>query len=500
MSRSISIAKLVIAHQILNCLTCPQLSNCQLTKEFTRLSIENKLDIYSLELIKGCGNFGNLMKAFNNKDGKFVSDLLKRYLSKKLKSKTSVFNEGLIINLNGYSLAIPNNDKINERRIFIGRYRNNGGDYILELESVSNEYFDYLIKLVSHIVPRDEYSLNELIKARERFLRNFIEDDNLIRSLVLSTFNLGELSPLINDDVEDIFVTSDSIYIHHTEYGLCKVINVNSQHVARQLLKLANMSGIRVSVDNPSGKFSLDLMGRKLRITVDRWPLTEGIAVHIRLHKRPFSIVDLINLGTIDAVNAAKLIISLYRGSHLIIAGPPGSGKTTLLNALDATLPIKLRRIYIDETDESLDLPVPSVKVKALISKVDEVLKSLHRGYGILIIGELREKEHFEALIHGINSGMQVMGTTHAVNRESLTSRLRAFGINDLVNLDSFILIFMNKEGHIRKVINILYPNSINDDNIISELASFLRNARCEDAFECIIRINEFMKDHGFEV
>ena len=137
--------------------------------------------------------------------------------------------------------------------------------------------------------------------------------------------------------------------------------------------------------------------------------------------------------------------------------GPPSSGKTTLLNALDMTLPLNLRRIYIDETDESLELPAPSVKVRAIIGKTEEVLKSLHRGYGVLIIGELREREHFEALIHGVNAGLQVLGTTHADSVEALMGRLRVFSLSDVVNYNRFIMVIMRKVDAVRRVKEIIY-------------------------------------------
>ncbi|WP_069807173.1 ATPase, T2SS/T4P/T4SS family [Vulcanisaeta thermophila] len=496
MSRSTSIAKLIIAHQTLNCLTCNRFGNCQLTRELTNASLRNRLDIYSIELIRECGDFKELMKVINE-DGHFMDRLLKKQLIKKLRSRAATFREGLIVSLDGFSLAIPNGE-LHSGAAYTWRLRHTNDGCAVELITIDNDYLNYMIALTSHVVPKGEYSLNGLIKVRELFLRGFVDDEELIKRLILASLGLGELSPLINEDVEDIFITSDSMYINHQGYGLCRVVNADHQGVARQLLKLANLSGVRVSVDNPSGKFSLNLLGRKLRITVDRWPLTEGVAVHIRLHKKPFSIIDLISLGTIDPVNAAKLILAIRRGSHLLIAGPPGSGKTTLLNALDATLPMNLRRIYIDETDEALDLPVPSVKVKSLIGKVDEVLKSLHRGYGILVIGELREREHFEALVHGINSGMQVMGTTHAVSRESLMGRLRAFGVDELVNLDSFTLVFMGREGRVRRVVNVLYPGYLEIPNEhINKLTAFLKSLECLDAYDCMYKLNGFMKTHG---
>ncbi|WP_054854645.1 type II/IV secretion system ATPase subunit [Vulcanisaeta sp. JCM 16161] len=305
----------------------------------------------------------------------------------------------------------------------------------------------------------------------------------------------------MDQEVEDIFITQDSIYINHSRYGVCRVINIDAQAIARQFLKIANISGVRVSVDNPSGKFSITISNKKLRVSVDRWPLVEGLSVHVRLHKKPFTINELINLGSISVEEAGKLIMALRDGLNILIMGPPSSGKTTLLNALDMALPLNLRRIYIDEADESLELPTPSVKVKSIIGKTEEVLKSLHRGYGVLIIGELRERDHFEALVHGINAGLQVLGTTHADGVESLMNRLRTFSLNELIDLGRFVLVTMERVDSKRRVKSITYPKGFNPGRreisaVINVLMS-LGNTVNNDYVEYSIQLNKLLNSVG---
>ncbi|WP_444823199.1 ATPase, T2SS/T4P/T4SS family [Vulcanisaeta sp. JCM 14467] len=228
--------------------------------------------------------------------------------------------------------------------------------------------------------------------------------------------------------------------------------------------------------------------------------MVEGLSVHVRLHKRPFTINELINLGSISIEEASRLIIALRDGFSILIMGPPSSGKTTLLNALDMALPLNLRRIYIDETDESLELPAPSVKVKSIIGKTEEVLKSLHRGYGVLIIGELRERDHFEALIHGINAGLQVLGTTHADSDEALMNRLRAFSLSELINLRRFVLVTMEKISSTRRVRSIIYPQKFNptQQEINTVINSLMRlNNVVDDYVRYSIQLNKLLSGVG---
>ena len=502
-----ALTKLVIAHQVLNCIRCPLIGRCDFTRELSIMAMRGELDADALEVMSNCGPMS--VKSLINAVGKsgngrvFVSKLLNsliKYGGKTLRVES--FKEGSIIIIRNFSLVIDNADSLNGQfSISLSRLGLEGDGCVLELHRVSNDYLNYLIELVRRVVPTDEYSLSSLLLSREEFLSMFIGDPVLRSSLVLASLGLGDLAPIIlNQDVEDVFITQDSIYINHARYGICRVIGVDAQGIARQFLRIANISGVRVSVDNPSGKFSITIGGKKLRVSVDRWPLVEGLSVHVRLHKRPFTINDLVRLGSMGIEDAGKLIIALRSGLGMLIMGPPSSGKTTLLNALDMALPLNLRRIYIDEADESLELPAPSVKVKSIIGKTEEVLKSLHRGYGVLIIGELRERDHFEALVHGVNAGLQVLGTTHADSVESLMNRLRAFSLSELVDLGRFVIVIMERVGSVRRVKSITYPRTFNPSqqeinaviNVISRLGG-----TDNDYIEYAIQLNRLLSGVG---
>ena len=469
-SREAALTKLIIAHQVLNCTKCPLIGKCSFTRGLSSMAIEGRVDVDVVEMLSECGlaNLKAIVSAIrrfgDNKE--FISKLLNLLVKEGIRSRLRVelFKEGSIIVMDGFSLVLDNARSLNSQFNFsLPNIMVRDGECVIELRRVNNDYLRYVIELTSRVVPNGEYSLSSLLSSRERFLSLFIEDPMLRSSLILASLGLGDLALIILDrDVEDIFITQDSIYINHSRYGVCRVVNADAPSIARQFLKIANISGTRVSVDNPSGKFSLTVGNKKLRVSVDRWPLVEGLSVHVRLHKRPFTINELINLGSISIGEASKLVIALRNGFSILIMGPPSSGKTTLLNALDMALPLNLRRIYIDETDESLELPAPSVKVKSIIGKTEEVLKSLHRGYGVLIIGELRERNHFEALIHGINAGLQVLGTTHADSDEALMNRLRAFSLSELIDLRKFVLVIMEKMSSTRRVKSIIYPQKFN--------------------------------------
>ncbi|UCC17860.1 MAG: Flp pilus assembly complex ATPase component TadA [Dehalococcoidales bacterium] len=62
----------------------------------------------------------------------------------------------------------------------------------------------------------------------------------------------------------------------------------------------------------------------------------------------PFSILELVNTGTLDLHLAAILWMMMEQRSSIIVgAGPSYSGKTTMLNALLDLLPPDMKRIYL---------------------------------------------------------------------------------------------------------------------------------------------------------
>jgi ABC-type cobalamin/Fe3+-siderophores transport system ATPase subunit len=62
----------------------------------------------------------------------------------------------------------------------------------------------------------------------------------------------------------------------------------------------------------------------------------------------PFSILELVNTGTLDLHLAAILWLMMEQRSSIIVgAGPNMAGKTTMLNALLDLLPPKMNRVYL---------------------------------------------------------------------------------------------------------------------------------------------------------
>ncbi len=336
--------------------------------------------------------------------------------------------------------------------------------YLCKLVSLlSNLDHDDLLRLteliLGRVIPKDVVNLESLVKCRECLLRvllpNADEDDIVV--LVLSSLGLREIAHLVTDpQIEDIYISEQVVFYTKCGGTINKVelSEHKRKNLARTFAKLAQLAGYELSISRPTATFTLKIGSARLRVTVDVWPVSSYITVHIRNLRVLFTLEDLIRLGTISQLDAQQVLNHVLSGGNVLIAGPPGSGKTTLLIALDLALPKNLRRVYIDEFDEFPDVDdLPQLKYRSIYGRAREIEHVLVRGGGLLIIGELRSREHFDALKLALESGLQVLATLHAGTFDELLSKLKSFLGDDIRLLEKrTLVIFMETKRAIRRV------------------------------------------------
>lgn len=184
-----------------------------------------------------------------------------------------------------------------------------------------------------------------------------------------------------------------------------------------------------------------DLSAYKARATAIGKPLSpDGIAIALRRHSSdPWTLLKLIDNGTITALAAGLLSFLIDGKSTILVVGSRGSGKTSLLGALMLEFPQNQRILTIEDT---LELPVPRMqeigyKVQSLYVQsslggkaemsADEALRiSLRLGESAIVMGEVRGQEArtlYEAMRAG-TAGSSVLGTFHADSAKSVYQRV----------------------------------------------------------------------------
>ena len=163
-----------------------------------------------------------------------------------------------------------------------------------------------------------------------------------------------------------------------------------------------------------------------------------GLALTIRKFTRRYALEDLIDVGTLTADVAARLIEAIATQHNVLISGGTGTGKTTLLNALAAHIPDRDRLVVIEETAEihlekpnllrfearRAQLPLGHETPLPPVTIADLLRATLRHRPDRIIVGEVRGGEAFD-LLQALNTGhLGSLSTIHANSAEQALTRL----------------------------------------------------------------------------
>jgi flagellar protein FlaI len=250
----------------------------------------------------------------------------------------------------------------------------------------------------------------------------------------------GQIDPFMRDqNIEDISCdgVTKPVYIWHRNYESIET-NIEfgtDEELDNMVVKLVHMAGKHVSSAFPIVDASLPGKHR-LAVCYRREVTPFGTAFTIRKFREdPYSIVDLINIGTFSEEMAAYFWQCLEHRTSIMVLGGTAAGKTTALNALACLIKPGSKIITIEETAE---LNLPHDNWVSLIARqsyglggdstgevalFDLVKTSMRHRPDILIVGEVRGQEAY-VLFQALATGHGGMCTMHAENLGSAIKRL----------------------------------------------------------------------------
>ena len=262
----------------------------------------------------------------------------------------------------------------------------------------------------------------------------------------------GKLDVLVRDpSVEDISCDGVGVpvYVWHSRYESLptSVVFESPEELESVLIRLAHRAGKHISVANPIVEGALP-EGYRLHAALSEVSRRGGTFTIRKFREIPFSIIDLIRLGTVPLELAAYLWLVVESKKSLMVVGATASGKTTTLNAIATFIRPEAKIVTIEETPE-LNLPHenwvplvarPSTDPWARSVDLFDLLKSaLRMRPDYIIVGEVRGEEAF-TLFQAIATGHAGMCTMHAENADYAVKRL----ISEPMNVPEFLVPLMN--------------------------------------------------------
>ncbi len=256
----------------------------------------------------------------------------------------------------------------------------------------------------------------------------------------------GNIDVVMKDAlIEDLSVNGLNlpVYVWHRKYESMptNLVFVSETELDNLVVKLTHLSGKHISTAFPV----LDAMlpGKdRLAATYKHEVSPKGGSFSIRrFREEPFSIIDLIEMGTMNAEMAAYFWMLIENRMTVAVVGGTGAGKTSTLNALASLVKPAMKIVTVEEIPE---MNLHHENWVQLVSResyglgqfksgevtlFDLVKTSLRYRPDYIVVGEIRGEEAF-VLFQALATGHGGLTTLHAENLGYAVKRLTSRPMN----------------------------------------------------------------------
>ncbi len=261
------------------------------------------------------------------------------------------------------------------------------------------------------------------------------EKENLRRGTLDEIFAYGPLTKYLQDpSVSEIMVNgTESIYLEREgKVALSGTAFLSDETLRSTIDRIVSKVNRRLDESSPFVDARLE-DGSRVNAIIPPVSLTGPCLTIRKFRKEPFSLDELIRIGTLTAEASSYLREAVVHRMNIIISGGTGSGKTTLLNALSQFIPDTERVITIEDAAEirllkphvvRLEARPPNIEGSGAITIRDLVRNSLRMRPDRIVIGECRGGEALD-MLQAMNTGHDGSITTgHANSPRDMLRRL----------------------------------------------------------------------------
>ena len=344
----------------------------------------------------------------------------------------------------------------------------NLGPSLYEEELQVTDLQDRVYDVISRVLDIRDIVLSAFDRAR------------LVQEVVDEVLGLGPIQGLLrNNEITEIMVNRfDSIYIEQEGKIFQSRLRFSSEeHLRRTIERIVAHVGRRIDESSPLVDARLP-DGSRVNAVVPPIALDGAILTIRKFSAEPFTIADLISLGTLPEEAATFLKTCVEAKLNILISGGTGSGKTTTLNVLSSFIPDNERVITVEDAAE-LQLAQPhvvrmesrpvNIEGKGLVTIRDLVRNSLRMRPDRIVVGEVRDGAALDML--------QAMNTGH---EGSLTTIHANSSKDALVRIENLVLMA-----------GVEFPIRVIREQISEAIDIIIHQARLRDGSRRVTEISE---------
>lgn len=361
-------------------------------------------------------------------------------------------------------------------------------DEILEsLKEILLNSTDMSLELLNDEEGMEGYLRDKMDRVFSRYKREVPTEsrEKFIYYLMRDFLGYGKIDLLMRDpNIEDISCNgvNTPIYVWHRRHESLptNVVYESAERLNFIVTRIVYKTGNQISIARPILEGTLP-EGYRAHVTLDEVSKRGATFTIRKFQPNPFTIIDLVNFGTITPKMAAYFWILIEHLRSIMVVGSVASGKTSLLNAMCMFIRPEMKVVTIEETRE-LRLHenwIPLTTRTSFQPGVQEVtlfdlLKSaLRQRPDYIIVGEVRGEEAY-TLFQSIAVGHGGLCTAHADSVESIIQRLTTRPMNIprqmLPLMNAFVQIRrVERDGVVqRKVVGITELTDVTPDGRLS--------------------------------
>jgi flagellar protein FlaI len=302
----------------------------------------------------------------------------------------------------------------------------------------------------------DSFLREKLDKVFQRFRKKVPSEskEKFIYYLMRDFLGYGKIDLLMRDpNIEDISCNgvNTPIYVWHRNHESLptNIIYDTPEELNFIVTRIVYKTGNQISIAHPILEGTLP-EGYRVHVTLDEVSKRGDTFTIRKFQPNPYTIIDLINFGTINSMIGAYLWVLVENSRSVMVLGAVASGKTSLLNAMAMFVKPEMKVVTIEEVRE-LRLHenwIPLVTRTSFQPGVMEValfdlLKSaLRQRPDYIIVGEVRGEEAY-TLFQSIAVGHGGLCTAHADSVDAAIKRLTSRPMNIPRSMLSLMNVFL---------------------------------------------------------